>query len=124
MDEGENTVLCNYCNSTLFVEGDKGVSTIAFRQKMLRDVAMSSSQAWWKKGWKARDLKTTGKISEVYPIYLPFWKANTRVAGWICGYDERRTTDSKGNVHTERIPKEVSHSSTGAPPRLTSERTV
>jgi hypothetical protein len=107
MDEGENTVLCNYCNSTLFVEGDKGVSTIAFRQKMLRDVAMSSSQAWWKKGLKARDLKTTGKITEVYPIYLPFWKATTRIAGWICGYEERRRTDSKGNTTVERIPKEA-----------------
>jgi hypothetical protein len=107
MDEGENTVLCGYCNSTLFVEGDKGVSTIAFRQKMLRDTAMASSQAWWKKGWKARDLKTTGKIMEVYPIYLPFWKTTTRVAGWICGYEERRRTDSKGNTTVERIPKEV-----------------
>lgn len=107
MDEGENTVLCGYCNSTLFVEGDKGVSTIAFRQKMLRDTAMASSQAWWKKGWKARDLKTTGKITEVYPIYLPFWKTTTRVAGWICGYEERRRTDSKGNTTVERIPKEV-----------------
>lgn len=107
MDEGENTVLCSYCNSTLFVEGDKGVSTIAFRQKMLKDTAMASSQAWWKKGWKARDLKTTGKITEVYPIYLPFWKTNTRVAGWICGYEERRRTDSKGNTTVERIPKEV-----------------
>ena len=106
MDEGENTVICSYCNSTLFVEGDKGVTTIAFKQKMLRDAAMSSSQNWWKHGWKARDLKTTGKISEVYPIYLPFWKATTRVMGWICGYEERRHTDSKGNVTTERIALE------------------
>lgn len=106
VDEGENTVLCNYCNSTLFVEGDQGVTTIAFRQKMLRDAAMNSTQHWWRHGLKARDLKSVGKVSEVYPIYLPFWKATTRAAGWICGYEERRRTDSKGNVTTERIPKE------------------
>ena len=108
VDEGETAVLCNYCNSTLFVEGDKGVSTIAFRQKMLKDTAMNSSQQWWKHGWKARDLKTVGKVSEVYPIYLPFWKATTRAAGWICGYEERKHYDNQGKVtSTERIPKEV-----------------
>jgi hypothetical protein len=106
LDEGENTVICNYCNSTLFIEGDKGVTTIAFRLKALRDSAVASSQAWWKHGLKARDLKTTGKITEVYPIFLPFWKTITLVAGWICGYEERRRTDSKGNVTVERIPKE------------------
>jgi hypothetical protein len=106
VDEGETTVICNYCNSTLFVEGDKGVTTIAFRLKALRDSAIASSQAWWKHGMKARDLKTTGKITEVYPIFLPFWKTITLVAGWICGYEERRHTDSKGNVTVERIPKE------------------
>ena len=108
VDEGESTVLCTYCNSTLFVEGDKGVTTIAFRQKMLRDTAMNATQQWWKKGLKARDLKSVGKVNEVYPIYLPFWKTTTRAAGWICGYEERKHYDSKGQVtRTERIPKEV-----------------
>ena len=43
----------------------------------------------------------------MYPIYLPFWRATTRVAGWICGYEIRRHTDSKGRVHEQKVPKEV-----------------
>lgn len=105
--EGENVVNCNYCSSTLFVEGDQGVTTIAFKNKVLQDGVMNQTQAWWRRGWKARDLPKIGKVTETYPIYLPFWKANTRVAGWICGYEERRHTDQKGNVRVERIPKEV-----------------
>ncbi|OGS41723.1 MAG: hypothetical protein A3K67_00685, partial [Euryarchaeota archaeon RBG_16_62_10] len=105
--EGQTTVLCNYCNSTLFIEGDQGVDTIAFKNKARSDSVMASTQAWWRKGWKARDLRSVGKVIETYPIYLPFWRANTRVAGWICGYEERRHTDQKGNVKVERIPKEV-----------------
>ena len=105
--EGENVVICQYCGSVLYAEGDQGVNTIAFKNKILKDGAMSSSQHWWSHGLKARDLKTTGKVVEGYPIYLPFWRATTRVAGWLCGYEERRRTDSKGNVTTERIPKEV-----------------
>jgi len=105
--EGENVVSCQYCGSALFIEGDQGVTTIAFKNKVLKDGVAASTQRWWTHGWKARDLKTAGKIVESYPIYLPFWKASTRVAGWICGYEERRRTDQKGNVTVERIPKEV-----------------
>ncbi len=107
MDEGEDVVLCQYCSSVLFAEGDKGARTVAFKNKTLKDAAMGTSQHWWAHGLKARDLKTTGKIVESYPIYLPFWKTTTRVAGWVCGYEERRHTDQKGNVTVERIPKEV-----------------
>ncbi|OGS56719.1 MAG: hypothetical protein A3K60_02525 [Euryarchaeota archaeon RBG_19FT_COMBO_56_21] len=105
--EGENVVNCNYCSSTLFVEGDQGVTTIAFKNKVLQDGVMTQTQSWWRRGWKARDLPKMGKVTEAYPIYLPFWKANTRVAGWICGYEERRHTDQKGNTTVERIPKEA-----------------
>lgn len=105
--EGETTVLCQYCGSVLAAEGDQGVTTIAFKNKALRDAAIGASQHWWTHGFKARDLKSVGKINEAYPIYLPFWKTTTRVAGWICGYEERRHTDQKGNTTVERIPKEV-----------------
>jgi DNA-directed RNA polymerase subunit RPC12/RpoP len=107
VDEGEEVVSCQYCSSMLFVEGDKGVTTIAFKDKVARDAAMAQTQGWWKRGLKARDLRNVGKVSEVYPIYLPFWKTTTRVAGWICGYEERRHTDQKGNVRVEKILKEV-----------------
>lgn len=105
--EGESVVNCQYCSSTLFVEGDRGVTTVAFKNRLTRDSAMSAVAQWWRRGLKARDLPKVGKILEAYPLYLPFWRTTTRVAGWICGYEERRTTDSKGNVRTERIPKEV-----------------
>ncbi len=105
--EGENTIVCPYCSSTLFIEGDDGISTLAFKNRLTQEKAVQASQGWWRHGWKARDLARTGRVSEVYPIYLPFWRSSTRVAGWICGYEERRYTDNKGRVHTERIPKEV-----------------
>jgi DNA-directed RNA polymerase subunit RPC12/RpoP len=105
--EGEDVVACPYCSSTLFIEGDKGVTTIAFRSKLSRDHAVNTTAQWWARGWKARDLRTAGRITEVYPIYLPFWRANTRAAGWVCGYEERRHTDQKGNVRVEKIPREV-----------------
>jgi len=43
--EGQNAVLCSYCSSTLFVEGDQGVHTIAFKNKAGHDTVMSSTQS-------------------------------------------------------------------------------
>jgi len=105
--EGESTIICGYCGSTLYVEGDQGVHTVAFKNKSTREVVSASTFSWWKHGLKARDLAKTGKILEMYPIYLPFWSAMTRVVGWVCGYEERRRTDSQGHVTVERIPKEI-----------------
>lgn len=106
IQEGDSSVNCEYCGSTLYVEGDKGVLTIAFKNKMTRESAVSAAQEWWRKGFKARDLKRTGAINECYPIYIPFWNVGSRVAGWVCGYEERTRSDSKGHTTTERIYKE------------------
>jgi hypothetical protein len=106
VEEGESTINCQYCGSLLYVEGDSGVTTIAFKNKVTKDAAIAATEQWWRKGFKARDLKKTGKVLEVYPIYLPFWNTTVRVAGWICGYEERTHSDGKGHTHTEKVPKE------------------
>ncbi|NLX47796.1 MAG: hypothetical protein GXY70_06490 [Euryarchaeota archaeon] len=106
ISEGEKVLNCEYCGSLLWAEGDAGVMTVAFRNVQARDSVLRATQEWWRKGFKARDLKVKGKLLECYPIYLPFWSTTTRVAGWICGYEERHHTDRNGNTRTERIPKE------------------
>jgi len=106
VNEGDTVLSCEYCGSLLWAEGDAGVMTVAYRNTQGRDSVLKATEMWWTKGLKARDLRTKGKLLECYPIYLPFWSTSTRVAGWICGYEERRYTDRNGNTHTERIPKE------------------
>ncbi|MCE5295978.1 MAG: hypothetical protein LLG16_02595 [Euryarchaeota archaeon] len=104
--DGEQVVNCEYCGSMLYLEGDGGVNTIAFKMKVDRGAARAVSEEWFRKDWKARDLRKEAKVLEIYPIYLPFWSIKMRVIGWICGYDERTYSDSKGHTRTERIPKE------------------
>jgi len=106
ISEGDNVINCQYCDSLLWVEGDAGVITIAYKNMQNKDSVLRATEQWWRKGLKARDLKKKGRLMECYPIYLPFWSTTTRVAGWICGYEERHYTDKHGNTHTERIPKE------------------
>jgi len=110
MNEGAHTLSCQYCTSLLFIEGDDGVHTTMFANKLDTTTSTQRVHDWFRKGLKARDLKVKGQFSEIYPIYVPFWRMRARAAGWVCGYREEThtTRDSRGNIrtYTERIPME------------------
>jgi hypothetical protein len=105
--EGEKVANCPYCRSLLYIEGDKGVFTSMFKNSLDEPRARGELARWLGKGLKARDLPQKAAITEVFPIYVPFWRLRARAAGWVCGYREERRRDSQGNYHTERIPMEV-----------------
>lgn len=95
-DEGAKSVSCNYCNALIWLEGDEGVHTIMFANTVGRDKAINLTHEWFRRGLKARDLKNRGTITEIFSLYLPFWRLNARAAGWVCGYRERQKYDSQG----------------------------
>ena len=101
--EGQRTISCPYCKSLLYIGGDRGVYTVMLRNKMDDPRVRSNLAKWFDKGLKARDLPEQAQITEVYPIYMPFWRLNARAAGWVCGYREERHTDRNGHTQTKRV---------------------
>jgi hypothetical protein len=101
-EEGARAIACPYCESLLYIEGDRGVYTVMFRNIVNEVSVREKLKKWFDKGFKARDLDQEAKITETYPIYVPFWRLRARAAGWVCGYREHRRTDSQGNTRTER----------------------
>ena len=104
--EGQSAMKCSYCRSLLYIEGDRGVFTVMFRNNLDQNRARGSLRKWFTKGYKARDLPEKAQITEVYPIYIPFWRLIGRAAGWVCGYRVERRTDSEGRSHTKKVPLE------------------
>jgi hypothetical protein len=105
--EGEKVANCPYCKSILFLEGDQGVFTTMFKNALDEARARDVLGQWFGKGLKARDLKQKAQITEVFPIYVPFWRLRARAAGWVCGYRVERHTDKEGHVHEKKVPMEV-----------------
>ena len=101
MDEGAKFTSCPYCSAVLSIEGDGGVHRITFKNNVNRDQAIAEVRRWWKGGFKARDLRRKGEITECYPIYVPFWHLRARAAGWVCGYKVVQR-----NKRSERVPLE------------------
>ncbi|HMK47037.1 MAG TPA: hypothetical protein VK436_10470 [Methanocella sp.] len=101
VEEGVRYTSCKYCSAILSIEGDEGVNRITFRNKLNRDRAIDAVRQWWRGGFKARDLRRRGEITECYPIYVPFWRLKARASGWVCGYKVVQR-----EKRTERVPLE------------------
>jgi len=104
--EGDLVAICPFCHTVSRIEGDRDVKTLAYRMVVDEKHAMNSAMRWFRKGFKARDLKKVARIVEIYPIYLPFWKYSAIGLGIVCGYNEETYTDSNGRVHTKKVYKE------------------
>jgi len=106
VEEGTSVTNCSYCDALLRIEGEKGIFRTMFKNNLDELKATATLKVWFGSGMKARDLSSKARITELYPIYLPFWRFNARAAGWVCGFEERRYTDSKGRSYTKRIDME------------------
>jgi len=104
--EGEKSSNCPYCKSLLYLEGDQGVYTTKFKNTLDSVRATSTLSGWFTKGLKARDLAQKAQVTEVFPIYVPFWRLRARAAGWVCGYRVERYRDRNGNWHEKKVPME------------------
>ncbi|MCP1715826.1 hypothetical protein J2T58_001697 [Methanocalculus alkaliphilus] len=98
VQEGDQLVLCKFCNSVHALKTKEGISKLMYRMAIDRDKAVAAVTAWFKKGFKARDLPQKGVISEVSSIYLPYWRMIGRGKGIVCGYTEEQ--DKDGNTST------------------------
>lgn len=105
LKEDEEYVKCNYCGVKLYVYGYDGWRRISYNMEIDKDRAISAVYDWFSRGYKARDLSKEAKIEEVYPIYVPFWKVNARVMGWVCGYKIEIVSDGR-TVRRREVPVE------------------
>ncbi len=102
-EEGEELVICKFCDSAFALTTDEGIGKIMYRLDVSREKAVSRLQEWMRKGPKAKDLVEASEITEAYPIYLPFWRLVGRGKACVCGEEIHR--DEKEN-HETRVPHE------------------
>ena len=102
-EEGENLVLCKYCDSAFSLTTDEGIGKIMYRLDVTREKAESRFAGWLKDGPKAKDLAEKAEISEAYPIYLPFWRLVGRGKACVCGVEIKKGDKDEPD---RRIPHE------------------
>ncbi len=100
--EGQRIVKCPYCEARSFVRGERGAARYQVARRVEREAAAQAVRGFWSGLNRAIDLKSRAQITELFLVYLPYWRAQSQVAGWLFG--QKRVGSGK-NQHYE--PREV-----------------
>ncbi len=83
--EGERIVECPYCHTHSLVQGDRGVRRWQVPQVVERERALQTVGNFFRGMKKARDLAQEAQIKDTFLVYLPYWRVEAFVAGWMFG---------------------------------------
>ena len=97
--EGVRIVQCPYCNLHSLVQGERGVRRWQVARKVERDQAEQAVRGFLSGMRKARDLSRLASIDELMLVYLPFWRVEATVAGWLFGRVRKDKDSTKPDEH-------------------------
>ncbi len=102
VQEGQRIVKCPYCNARSLVRGERGVRRYQVQRRIERDAAAGAVRGFWSGLNRAMDLRGSARISEQFLVYLPYWRAQALMAGWVFGRKKIKSGES-----TRWEPREV-----------------
>lgn len=97
--EGERIVQCPYCNLHSLVQGERGVRRWQVARQIDRAAAQQAVRGFLSGMRKARDLQRAASIDELILVYLPFWRVEATVAGWLFGRVRKDKDETKPDEH-------------------------
>ena len=83
--EGQRIVKCPYCEARSLVRGERGVGRYQAARTVSREAAAAAVRGFWSGFNRAMDLSRRAQITELFLVYLPYWRAQSQVAGWLFG---------------------------------------
>jgi hypothetical protein len=83
--EGVRVVMCRFCGQRSLVQGERGVRRWQVCCRTSREDAIQSVKGFYIGINKALDLRSKARLSEVFLVYLPYWRVSATVAGWMFG---------------------------------------
>jgi len=97
--EGVRIVQCPYCGLHSLVQGERGVRRWQVARRIDRAGAETGVRGFLSGLRKARDLSRAAKIDELILVYLPFWRVEATVAGWLFGRVRQDKDSTKPDEH-------------------------
>ncbi len=98
--EGQRIVKCPYCEARSLVRGERGVGRYQAARTVSRETAADAVRRFWSGFNRAMDLSRRAQIAELFLVYLPYWRAQSQVAGWLFG--QKRVGSGKNQRYEAR----------------------
>lgn len=97
--EGDRIVECPYCHTFSLVQGERGVRRWQVPQVVERERALQTVGNFFRGMKKASDLAKEAQVKDTFLIYLPYWRVEAFVAGWMFG----RVKSGKNNTRPVEV---------------------
>lgn len=97
--EGERIVQCPYCSLYSLIQGERGIRRWQVARRIERADAERQVRGFLSGMRKARDLSRAARIEELLLVYLPFWRVEATVAGWLFGRVRKDKDETKPDEH-------------------------
>lgn len=109
---GLRVAVCPYCQKSLLAVGQVGVRRLAVEPKVTAPLARQAAQTWLRKGWsKEPKLKTDAEIGEALLCFLPFYRIQADVVGYVLGQERRtRRVGKRTQVYYVDVERRVERS--------------
>ncbi|MCZ7671944.1 MAG: hypothetical protein M5U34_34830 [Chloroflexi bacterium] len=95
LKEGDRIVARPYCGVYSLVQGDNGIRRWQVTCAINREKALVDVGKFFSGLKKARDLKKEARISNVFLVYLPYWRVQADVTGWRFGVKRVNKDETK-----------------------------
>jgi hypothetical protein len=83
--EGVRVVECPFCQIRCLVQGDRGIRRWQVSNRIERQRVLDSMERFFTDFKKARDLRKSAEVREIFLAYLPYWRVHAFVGGWLFG---------------------------------------
>ena len=83
--EGARVVQCPYCDIHALVQGERGVQRWQVARKVEHEQVLTAVNKYFRDIKKAPVLRREAKIRDVFLSYVPYWRVEALVAGWVFG---------------------------------------
>ncbi len=94
--EGQRIVRCSYCGLPSAIVGERGVLRYQVRRKVDADQALAALRQFLRVYKRLNDLDKRAEITELTPVFIPFWTVRAQVAAWQFGY---HSDPDSGAIH-------------------------
>ncbi|MDA0246304.1 MAG: hypothetical protein OT477_23075 [Chloroflexi bacterium] len=98
--EGARIVACPSCGLRSLVQGERGIRRWQVGRQTERPQAEQAVRGFWRGINKAMALPREAQIKDLFLIYLPYWRVQAFVVGWLFGR-VRKDKDSTKPVEVE-----------------------
>ncbi len=83
--QGEKSITCGYCDSSLYIQNPPGVKSFMTEPAISPGRAKLNTLHYLRDNTSGRVKARHTSIMEVQLLHVPFWRITGRLVGWVCG---------------------------------------